>query len=218
MAQVVVVGAGVGGLVAAASLAAQGCAVTVCERAMTPGGKMRQVQAGPFAIDAGPTVLTMRWVFEALFDSWGERLEDRVRLTPLSILARHAWSERERLDLFADPLESEAAIAAFAGLGEVLAYRAFRREAARIFRVLRGPFLERAKPNLLQLLGRIGPLRLGDLLAIRPYESLAGALAGRFRDPRLRQLFARYATYAGSSPFRCPATLMLIAHVEQEGV
>ena len=51
-----------------------------------------------------------------------------------------------------------------------------------------------------------------------PWRTLWDALGGHFRDPRLRQLFARYATYVGSSPLSAPATLMLIAHVEQEGV
>jgi len=68
------------------------------------------------------------------------------------------------------------------------------------------------------LMWRIGLWRLGALRAIRPYESLWCALGGHFRDPRLQQLFGRYATYCGSSPFRAPATLMLIAHVEAMGV
>jgi len=218
MTTAIVIGAGMGGLTAAASLAAQGCAVTVLERAASPGGKLRQVQAGSSWIDAGPTVLTMRWVFEALFAEWGETFNERVRLSRLSLLARHAWSENERLDLFADPARTEEAIAAFAGPREAKGYARFRRDAARLFAILRGPFLERSKPSLPELLWRIGLHRIGDQLAINPYQTLWGALGGYFRDPRLRQLFARYATYAGSSPFRCPATLMLIAHVEQEGV
>jgi 1-hydroxycarotenoid 3,4-desaturase len=56
------------------------------------------------------------------------------------------------------------------------------------------------------------------MLHIKPYSTLWQALSRQFKDPRLRQLFGRYATYAGSSPFMSPATLMLIAHVEQEGV
>jgi 1-hydroxycarotenoid 3,4-desaturase len=68
------------------------------------------------------------------------------------------------------------------------------------------------------LMWRIGLWRVGDLLAIRPYESLWRVLGQHFADPRLRQLFARYATYCGSSPFATPATLMLIAHVEAQGV
>ena len=59
---------------------------------------------------------------------------------------------------------------------------------------------------------------LGELMRLSPYSTLTDALAGTFRDPRLRQLFARYATYCGSSPYAAPATLMLVAHVEREGV
>ena len=59
---------------------------------------------------------------------------------------------------------------------------------------------------------------LGDYCTLRPYTSLWHALGGYFTDPRLRQLFARYATYCGASPMQCPATLMLIAHVEASGV
>ena len=51
-----------------------------------------------------------------------------------------------------------------------------------------------------------------------PHQTLWGALGAYFRDPRLKQLFGRYATYCGSSPFAAPATLMLVSHVEQEGV
>ncbi len=55
-------------------------------------------------------------------------------------------------------------------------------------------------------------------MAIQPFSSLWGALGRHFSDPRLRQLFGRYATYCGASPFAAPATLMLVAHVEHMGV
>jgi 1-hydroxycarotenoid 3,4-desaturase len=64
----------------------------------------------------------------------------------------------------------------------------------------------------------MGARGFADYCTLRPYTSLWSALGGYFRDPRLRQLFGRYATYCGSSPFACPATLMLIAHVEASGV
>jgi 1-hydroxycarotenoid 3,4-desaturase len=216
--EIAIIGAGVGGLSAAALLAAEGHAVRVYERARGPGGKMRVLEVEGAAVDAGPTVLTMRWVFEALFDACGRSLSTFAALEPLPVLARHAWTSGGQLDLFADLAASEAAVEAFAGPDEAARFARFSAEARRIFTILRGPFLEQAKPNLAQLIARIGPLRVGDLLAIRPYETLWGALGAQFRDPRLRQLFARYATYAGSSPFACPATLMLIAHVEREGV
>jgi 1-hydroxycarotenoid 3,4-desaturase len=69
---------------------------------------------------------------------------------------------------------------------------------------------------MLDLVRRVGDL--GALWRTLPMRTLWSALGEHFRDPRLRQLFARYATYVGSSPFLAPATLMLVAHVEQDGV
>ena len=69
--RVVIVGAGVAGLVSAFALAARGLDVTVLERRDAPGGKMRQIAIGPARIDSGPTVFTMRWVFDELFAAAG---------------------------------------------------------------------------------------------------------------------------------------------------
>jgi 1-hydroxycarotenoid 3,4-desaturase len=215
---VVIVGAGVGGLTCAIELALAGCAVTVVERAATPGGKMHEVIVDGAAVDAGPTVLTMSWVFEALFERAGAQLSDYLTLKPLDVLARHAWSETERLDLFADQDRSAEAIGDLAGAREAAGYRAFSTEAGRIYQTLKDSFLTVPKGGPITLAGRVGLHRLGELMAIRPYETLWGALGDHFKDPRLRQLFGRYATYCGSSPFEAPATLMLIAHVEQAGV
>ncbi|MBX9747421.1 MAG: phytoene desaturase, partial [Hyphomonadaceae bacterium] len=214
----VVIGAGIGGLCAAIALARVGYGVTVVERGARAGGKMREVEAGGARIDAGPTVLTMRWVFDELFEDAGLRLDDHVALHNLSILARHAWSGDARLDLFADEAASADAIGAFAGAAEARGYRNFCAEARRMYEALRVPFLTASKPNPISLTTRVGLGRIGDLLAIRPFDTMWSALGAHFRDPRLRQLFGRYATYCGSSPFHAPATLMLIAHVEQEGV
>jgi 1-hydroxycarotenoid 3,4-desaturase len=217
-ATVVVVGAGIGGLGCAIDLAAAGFAVTVIERAERSGGKMREVDVGASRVDAGPTVLTMRWVFDALFESAGSALESQVGLSSLDVLARHAWSDRERLDLYADVERSADAIGDVAGAREAAGYRAFSAESRRIYETLKDTFLGAQTTGPVGLAGRIGPGKIGSLLALRPFETLWQALGDHFHDPRLRQLFGRYATYCGSSPFAAPATLMLIAHVEQAGV
>ncbi|MDX2276585.1 MAG: phytoene desaturase family protein [Hyphomonadaceae bacterium] len=214
----IVIGAGVGGLCAAIALLRAGYGVTVLERGSHVGGKMREVQAGPARVDSGPTVLTMRWVFDQLFEAAGRRLDDYVALQKLNTLARHAWSGGASLDLFADEAASADAIGAFASAADARGFRSFCREAQRMFETLRDPFLTAQRPTPLTLTSRIGLARIGDLLAIRPFDTMWSALCAHFRDPRLRQLFGRYATYCGSSPFNAPATLMLIAHVEQDGV
>jgi 1-hydroxycarotenoid 3,4-desaturase len=216
--RVVVIGAGVGGLVTALELASRGVDVRLFERARGPGGKMRELAPGGAAMDAGPTVFTMRWVFEELFDSIGLQLADHLRLEPVSVLARHAWRDDQRLDLFADIARSADAIGRFAGATEQRGYLDFCERARAIYRTLETPFLRGARPNPLSLAARAGLRGLPGLLRISPFATLASELARHFADPRLRQLFGRYATYCGSSPYLAPATLMLVAHVEQQGV
>ena len=216
--RVVVIGAGVGGLSSAALLAARGMDVTVLERASAPGGKMREVVVGGKAIDAGPTVFTMRWVFDQLFAEAGADFGATVTLQPLDVLARHAWNDRDTLDLFADRQASIDAIGAFSGAEEARRHARFCDDAQRTYQTLEGSFLKASRTSPFGLTRRIGLTRLGDIMSIRPHASLWGSLGRYFKDPRLRQLFGRYATYSGSSPFLAPATLMLIAHVEREGV
>lgn len=216
--RVVIVGAGVAGLVSAFALAARGLDVTVLERGSAPGGKMRQIAIGDSQIDSGPTVFTMRWVFDELFAAIGHNFADHVRLHPLDILARHAWDDCARLDLFADEARSVDAIGDFAGAAEAARYRAFCRDTRRIYDILEKPFLRASQPSMGGLIGANGFRGLMQLPQIKPFSTMWSALSQYFHDPRLRQLFGRYATYCGSSPFKAPATLMLIAHVEREGV
>jgi 1-hydroxycarotenoid 3,4-desaturase len=218
MQRVVVIGAGMGGLVAALQLAAQGFAVTVIDSAEAAGGKMREVFAGGAKMDAGPTVFTMRWVFEEILQEIGVSLSDLVSLHPAGILARHAWNDGGRLDLFADAQRSFDAIGDFAGQQEAEGYLRFCKRAAEIYETLQAPFIRASRPSPLGLVQRVGFGGLGDLTRISPFATLWSALGDYFHDQRLRQLFGRYATYCGSSPFHAPATLMLVAHVEKEGV
>ena len=82
-AEVIVVGAGVGGLVAALCLSHAGLRVTVVERTHEVGGKMHVVRLGDREVDAGPTVLTMRGVFDRVLGEVGARLDDELSLRPL---------------------------------------------------------------------------------------------------------------------------------------
>ncbi len=212
--RIVIIGAGMGGLSGALTLSGR-ASVTVLERAASPGGKMRQATIGGRMIDIGPTVLTMKWVFEALFARAGADFDAESPCDRLAILARHGWRDGTRFDLLADDRASIEAVAAFSNREEAIRYSQFLSDARRIFETLRDSFLRAPAPSMGGMLRAAGPFRL---LAIDPFRTYWAALGRYFHDPRLRQLFARYATYCGSSPFKAPATLMLIAHVEKDGV
>jgi 1-hydroxycarotenoid 3,4-desaturase len=216
--RVVVVGGGVGGLAAAADLARHGLDVTLLERAATLGGKLRQVSAGGHPVDAGPTVFTMRWVFEGLFGDAGQRLQDTLQLDPVQVLARHAWGSGGQLDLYADPQRSVAAIGDFAGAAEARRYRAFCARAREVYAALEGPYIRSLRPTLPGMMAALGWQGSRTLASLGLFSEMWRSLGKHFRDPRLQQLFGRYATYCGSSPFDAPATLMLVAHVETQGV
>ncbi len=211
----VIIGAGTGGLAAAIALAARGERVKVLEKQDGPGGKLRPEIIGGQMFDTGPTVFTMRWVFEELFASAGADFAAAVDAKPLETLARHAWSKARSFDLFADQRKSEDAVGTFAGAEAALQFRGFMAEARLVYEALEKPFLRAQRPSMLGLASGMG---LSGITRISPFESLWKALQRHFTDPRLRQLFGRYATYCGSSPFEAPSTLMLIAHVEAMGV
>lgn len=214
---VVIIGAGVGGLCAAVRLAAAGQSVTLVEAQPGPGGKMRTMASAAGPVDAGPTVLTMRRVFDDVFAAAGTRIDDHLTLIPLPLLARHWWTDGSRLDLFADPEASAAAIADFAGPHSADDFRRFHRLSTQLFAAFDAPMMRAAKP-------RLGDVALNALsnpriwAALRPGMTLARTLAGQFRDPRLRQLFGRYATYVGGAPDVSPAVLALIWAAEAQGV
>jgi 1-hydroxycarotenoid 3,4-desaturase len=218
---VVVVGAGIGGLVTALLLAHRGLRVQVLEAGSKPGGKMRQVMAGGLPVDSGPTVLTMRWIFEHIFSEVGSALEDHLTLTPLQILARHAWgpdADRDRLDLHADRARTVDAIARFSSPAEARRFDAFCDESRRVYQSLEGPYIRSQRPSMAGMMTGLGLVGLARLAALGPMRSMWSLLEHRFNDPRLRQLFGRYATYCGASPWAAPATLMLVAQVEMQGV
>ncbi len=215
--KVVVIGAGMGGLAAAIRLAGSGQNVTLIDAAAGPGGKMRTMPSDAGPVDAGPTVLTLRAVFDDLFALAGERLDDHLTLLPQPLLARHWWPDGSRLDLFRDVDASADAIAAFAGPAEAAGFRRFHNATAALYAAFEAPVMLAPRPDVMAILkAAVTSPRLWP--ALMPGVSLDRFVGRYFRDPRLRQLFGRYATYVGGRPSHSPAVLALIWQAEARGV
>lgn len=215
--QVVVIGAGIGGLAAALRLAHAGCAVTVVERHGTAGGKLRTLPSVAGPVDTGPTVLTLRHVFDKLFADIGERLGDHLSLTRQLLLARHYWSDGTMLDLDADPTKSAANVEAAFGTQARSEFEGFCIKAQKLFDGFDLPMMQTARPSLLDLTQHV--MKNPSLIpAMAPLKTLAAMLNTQFHEKKLAQLFGRYATYVGGSPYQSPAILGLIWHAEAHGV
>ena len=215
--KVIIIGAGIAGLTAALELAHHGLDVIVLEKNGYLGGKIRQIDIDGALIDSGPTVFTMRWVFEKVFNDCDENFSSEFELEALDILARHSWGD-DYLDLYADNKKSADAIAQFCNPKQAQLFLEFCSTAKKVYESLKKPFIESTRPSMLRMMGALGIEKSKILWDIGPFSSLWSALEKYFPDPRLHQLFGRYATYCGSSPYLAPATLMLIAQVEMDGV
>ena len=213
----IVIGAGIAGLAASLRLAVGGMQVTLLERHNHPGGKIRTLHSDAGPVDAGPTVLTMRHVFDDLFACASVQLRDHVTLVPQSILARHFWSDGSQLDLHADPLRSRDAIADFAGAHAADDFMRFHKRTQKLFAAFDAPMMQAPAPRMRELVPHV--LKHPSLIpAMAPLSTLKQSLTKAFRDKRLAQLFGRYATYVGGSPHLSPAILSLIWQAEAEGV
>ena len=212
-----VIGAGVGGLAAALRLAGAGRPVHVVEAADHPGGKIRTVSSIAGPVDAGPTVLTLRPVFEELFAEAGLEMADYVTTVREPLLARHWWPDGTSLDLHAEVEATADAVHAFAGPEGEQDFRAFHKRTSAMFQAFDAPVMRSASPDITRIL--LACLKAPSMLGwLMPGRTMWSALTSSFRDPRLQQLFGRYATYVGGSPFQAPALLSLIWQAEAGGV
>ena len=213
--EVVIVGAGPGGLASAMLLAHAGAKVTVLERRDRPGGRTSAIEAdtpeGTWRFDTGPTFFLYPRVLGEIFSQVGRDLMEEVPMTRLDPQYRLEFGSGGRLDATPDVAEMERQIAAIcpADAGRFADYLAENREKLARFRpILESPFSswkDVAKPHLAKML----PL-------VRPWLSLDGELKRHFSDPRLRVAFSFQSKYLGMSPFRCPSLFSILSFLEYE--
>ncbi len=199
--KILIIGAGLGGLAAGIRLARAGHVVEVWEKNGEPGGKLRELRVEDFRWGMGPSLLTMPYVLRELVAAAGERLEDHLELVRLESACRYFWTDGTEID-------EDAAFWARPEIARFLEY------ARGIYELSGEAYLNRPPEEFWRAftLGNLGKLRhLGKVATTR---TLAEEVKRRISDPHLRQIFLRFATYNGSSPFRTSATFNIIPYVE----
>ena len=208
--KIIIIGAGLGGLSAAVRLAKSGFDVTIVEKNETVGGKVNFVESGEYKFDTGASLLTMRHVFEELFEFAGKRIEDYLTIVSLDPICRYFWSDKTVFDASSDLQKTERELQKFAP-DDIESFRRFLKDSERKYEIAERTFLANSLNDLPKLLR---PKYFKDLLAISSLNTLDKHNAAYFQSPKLQQLFNRFATYNGSSPYQTPATFALVPFVE----
>jgi len=208
--KVIIIGAGLGGLSTAIRLAKSGFSVSILEKNQNVGGKINIVEADGYKFDTGASLLTMRHVLEDLFKFAGKDIEDYLKIVACEPICRYFWSDKTVFDASGDLRKTEREIEKLEPK-DVENFRRFLTDARRKYEISEKTFLAHSLNDLPQLLR---PKYLKDLLAISSLSTLDAHVKSYFKSPKLRQLFNRFATYNGSSPYKIPATFALVPYVE----
>lgn len=208
--QVVVVGAGLAGLAASLHLLGAGRNVTVVERAPEPGGRAGRDDMGGYAIDTGPTVLTMPHLADEAFAAVGDSLARRVELIELHPAYRAQFADGSALDVHTGAEAMEEEIRRFAGPVEAEGYRRLRTWLQALYRAQMRRFIDTNFDSPLQLLHP----DLARLAALGGFGRLDARIGRFISDPRLRRVFSFQALYAGVPPARALAAYAVIAYMD----
>ena len=209
--KVLVIGAGMGGMCAAARLARAGYEVTVFESSDRHGGKCRTEWVGNYAFDTGPSLLTLPAVYRDFFQRTGDVMGRVVELQAVSPSFDYRFADGSAVR-FANLSRKEtlSAIETSFGSSSAQEWDQIMLQAEAMWDVSREPFIESELRSVLSLLKR--PTLLRDIRIIAPWKSLRDL---KLKDQRLRKILDRYATYSGSDPRVAPAVLASIAFVEE---
>jgi phytoene desaturase len=209
-AHAIVIGAGLGGLAAAARLCAKGYRVTVLEKLDGPGGRAYVFRQDGFTFDAGPTIVTAPYIFEQLWEACGGRLSDDVELRPCDPFYKIRFDDGTVFNYSGDPEKMRAEVARF-NPEDVEGHARFMKRSGEIYKVA---FEELADKPFHSLL--FTAKAMADLVRLGGYWPVYSTVARFFKDPRLRIVFSFHPLLIGGNPFATTSYYCLIAHLESK--
>jgi len=216
-----IVGAGLGGLAAACTLAARGYAVTVFEKNSWLGGKAAVLESQGFRFDMGPTIFIMPSVLRKIFSEAGERLEDWLPMVRLDPEWRSFFQDGSVLDLVDDIGDMKTRLESFSP-GTATGYERFMQLSEKLRAISDRWFFWRPVDSLRDTFDPKSALKLSllnDVWQMRLGRTVSETISGTVKDKRVAQMLEHFIQYVGSAPEQAPAVLCAIGHMQtSEGI
>lgn len=213
MKNVAVIGSGIGGIASAIRLKNKGYNVSIFEKNSYAGGKLSEIRKDGFRFDAGPSLLTLPELIKELFYISGKNPEQYIKFTKLDSSCKYFYSDKtvinaySDIDKFAEEIENNT-------IDKKQSVYQYLENSKNIYNLTSNVFI-------FQSLHKIGNYFNQDVLKgitnigkVDVFRTMNQANEKLFKDPKTIQLFNRYATYNGSNPYKAPATLNVISHLE----
>ncbi|MEA1887569.1 MAG: NAD(P)/FAD-dependent oxidoreductase [Bacteroidota bacterium] len=208
-----IIGSGLGGLAVAIRLARQGYKVRVFEKNPGPGGKLNSIDDGTFRFDTGPSLLTLPEMVEELLSDAPENIKSLFEARKLETICKYFFPDGTVMSAPSDPDEFSKVFSGLTG-EKKQNIDAYLKKVGELYELTAPVFIFGNFHRHEELFQTKNLKVLFNLYRLNPFITMHGYNRRRFSSPEVIQLFDRYATYNGSSPYKAPATLNVIAHLE----
>ena len=215
MKKAIVIGSGIGGIATALRLRSMNYDVTVFENNNFPGGKLTSFDLGPYRFDAGPSLLTMPHFIDELFVLFNENPRDHFNYIKKDISCKYFWDDGIKLNAYSDKSKFTKEINKVLGVKEYVVSN-YLLKAKRKYELTKSMFLEQSLHKLKTYLSKDLLIGLFNVFSFQISKTLNQVNKAELEESHLVQLFNRFATYNGSSPYKTPGMMTLVQHLEQE--
>jgi len=211
----IIIGSGIGGIATALRLRSMNYDVTVFENNDFPGGKLTSFDLGHYRFDAGPSLLTMPHFIDELFDLFNENPRDHFNYKKKDISCKYFWDDGTKLNAYSEKSKFINEINKVLGVKESTV-STYLLKAKKKYDLTKSMFLEQSLHKLKTYLSKDLLIGLSNVFSFQINKTLNQVNELELKEPHLVQLFNRFATYNGSSPYKTPGMMTLVQHLEQE--
>ena len=215
MKKAIVIGSGIGGIATALRLRSMNYDVTVFENNNFPGGKLTSFDLGSYRFDAGPSLLTMPHFIDELFILFNENPRDYFNYKKKDISCKYFWDDGIKLNAYSDKIKFTKEIENVLGVKQSIV-SSYLLKAKRKYDLTKRMFLEQSLHKLKTYFTKDLLNGVFNIFSFQINKTLNQVNLSELKEPHLVQLFNRFATYNGSSPYKTPGMMTLVQHLEQE--